>query len=349
MMITEFAPPVDIATIWTCQQHAFVSVERIPQSSSLHPGVAVVVCTYLRAESLRRFLHSLAEQTLRPDQLIVVDASPDDSTEVMLQAFPNLAGLATEVLYMRVIGSLRGLTKQRNLGAKFVTVDKLAYFDDDVVLLPTCLEEMARVHQEYGEAVAGVGGYIVNGRSTVSLRWRVRRWLRVVPSLEPGRYFRSGMSTPWGFLPPNEDLTQGDWLPGCAMMWKTETVRNVGFRELFSGYAQGEDLDFSLRARSRGKLVVTGKAHLLHLTDNQGRPDPYRRGYMAIYNRYLIHRETYPDALSRLIFIYAWLVDTLFLLYRLLSPAEFRSTLAQLRGRLDAVLDLMINRKPRLC
>lgn len=349
MMITEFAPPVDIATIWTCQQHAFVSVERIPQSSSLHPGVAVVVCTYLRAESLKRLLHSLAEQTLRPDQLIVVDASPDDSTEVMLRAFPNLAGLAAEVLYMRVEGSLRGLTRQRNLGAKFVKVDKLAYFDDDVVLLPTCLEEMARVHQEYGEAVAGVGGYIVNGRSTVSLRWRVRRWLRVVPSLEPGRYFRSGMSTPWGFLPPNEDLTQGDWLQGCATMWKTETVKSVGFRELFSGYAQGEDLDFSLRVRSCGKLVVTGKAHLLHLTDDQGRPDPYWLGYMAIYNRYLIHREIYPDMFSRLVFIYAWTMDTLFLLRGLLSPSAFRPTLAYLRGRLGAALDLTLNRKPGLC
>jgi len=214
-------------------------------------------------------LCSLSEQTRQPDQLIVVDASPDDSTEAMMRAFTNLAGLAAEVLYVRVAGALRGLTRQRNLGAKFVTVDKLAYFDDDVVLLPTCLEEMARVHQEYGETVAGVGGYIVNGHSTVSLRWRVRRWLRVVPSLEPGRYFRSGISTPWGFLPPNEDLTEGDWLQGGAAMWRTAIDWEKTFRELFSGYAQSEDLDFSLRARTKGKLVVAGRAHLLHLLSDR--------------------------------------------------------------------------------
>lgn len=339
----------EITVIWTCQQDEFVPLAQIPLNAVLRSGVAVVICTYMRADSLKRFLRSLAEQTLRPDQLIIVDASHDEATELMLRAFSGLANLASEVIYMRVVGSLRGLTRQRNLGAKFVTVDKLAYFDDDVVLLPTCLEEMARVHQQYGEEAAGVGGYIVNGHRTTSLRWRVRRWLGIVPSLEPGRYFRSGMSTPWSFLPPNDDLTEGDWLQGCAAMWKTKIVDEVRFRELFSGYAQSEDLDFSLRARSCGRLMVSGKARLLHLTDDRGRPDPYWRGYMAIYNRYVIHRETYPDALSRLAFIYAWLVDTLFLFCRLLSPATFRPTLAQLWGRLNALVDLTVNGKLRFC
>ncbi len=336
--------PAHIIVIWKYQDGHFVPVRGFPANADPSPGVAVVICTYRRAESLKCFLHSLGEQTLRPGQLVIVDASPDEDTEAMLRAFSDLGELADEVMYIRVAGPLRGLTRQRNLGARFVTVDKLAFFDDDVVLLPTCLEEMARVHQEYGGAVAGVGGYIVNGRSNVSLRWRVRHWLRVVPSLEPGRYYRSGMSTPWGFLPPNDGLTEGDWLQGGATMWQTAVVRKIGFREALEGYAQSEDMDFSLRARTMGRLVVTGRARLFHLHDQRGRPDPYGQGYMAIRNRYLIHREIYPDRVSRLLFVYAWLIDTLFVCLRLFSPTTFRWAALQILGRLSAISDLVQGR-----
>lgn len=344
MTSAESILPADIAVIWRSRVGQLVPVKGFPADTILQPGVAVVICTYLRAESLKRFLYSLAEQTLQPNQLIIVDASPDNATELMLRAFPDIESLAADVTYMRVMGSLRGLTRQRNLGARFVIVDKLAYFDDDVVLLPTCLEEMTLVHQQYGEEVAGVGGYIVNGCSSISLRWRVRRWLRVVPSLEPGRYCRSGVSTPWGFLPPNDTLTEGDWLQGGAAMWRTTVVQGVTFQEQFGGYGQSEDLDFSLRARPRGKLVVAGKAQLLHLPDDRGRPDHYRREYMAICNRYFIHREVYPDLLSRLNFIYGWLIDSVFLLRGLFSPGRFRQSSAQLHGRLRASFDLIFNR-----
>ncbi len=337
----------DIVVALSCTAcNAMVPLVQNKSSETLSPGVALVICTYCRPGSLQRFINSLREQTLRPHQLIIVDASPDNAVEKMLRAYDNLNDLAVvNVLYLRVTGSLRGLTRQRNLGTKFVLMDKLAFFDDDVVLMPDCLEQMCEVFQQYDAGmVAGVSAYIVNDAVAISYhskRWKFRQLIGVVPSFEPGRYFRSGMSTNWNFLLPNEGVTKGDWLPGTAMMWRTEIVRLAGFNERFSGYGQGEDLDFSLRARKHGMLLMAGKAHLEHLHEETGRPDWYKIGYMSIYNRYHIHRNIFSDYSSRILFIYAWTLDTIMLASGLCLPHLTRLTLLQLQGRLRAVIDLL--------
>lgn len=202
------------------------------EEGELRPGVAVAVCTYCRAKGLNRFLDSLGAQQRRPEQLVIVDASPDDKTEQSLRKRPDLDALAAAVLYFRVTGP--------------------------------------------------------------RLIWRLRTALKIVPHLRPGSYCRSGMSITWSFLPPNEELTEGQWLPGVAM-WKTAVVRELGFFEGFYGYCQGEDLEFSLRAARKGSLVMAGAARVLHLHEASGRPDHFKRGYMAIYNRYQIHRRGLED------------------------------------------------------
>lgn len=315
---------------------------------ALARGLAVIVCTHRRPESLRRFLESLAAQDQHPDQLLIVDASPDDSSERMLRDFPRAEQLADELRYARVEGDQRGLTRQRNLALSWVTTDLVVFFDDDIVLLPGCLSEMQKVHRELGDQVVGVGAFMQNQCSPEAwpLLWRVRRRLGMTPNLQPGRYHRSGVSTPWVFQAETDELIEGDWLPGCAMMWKTVVVRAAGFDERFDGYAQGEDLDISLRVRHQGKLLVAGPARVLHLYEPSGRPDPFRWGYMAIYNKYQIHRRALPDRgwCDVAWFAYAWTVDTLLLARHLTALSMWGPVARQLAGRLTAVYDILRGR-----
>jgi GT2 family glycosyltransferase len=319
-----------------------------PDPLMLAEGLALVICTYKRADSLQRFLDSLAEQDERPDQLIIVDASPTDETEQMLRAYANIESLAYNMLYFRVGGPLKGLPRQRNFALHWVTTDLVAFFDDDIVLLPGCLKELVRVHRAGGDEVAGVGAFAESQiwpPGTIPL-WRVRLLLRMMSNLKPGRYHRSGVSTPWVLLEPTEELVEGDWLSGCAMVWKTEIAQSIGFNERFAGYALGEDLDFSLRVRGRGKLLVAGRARVQHLYELSGRPDHFTWGYMAIYNRYDIHRRLLPDR-SRsdtLLFIYVWTLDTVLLMRHLFSPGRRIAILKRIAGRLLAAYDLLRGR-----
>ena len=313
-------------------------------------GVAVAICTHQRPDSLKRFLVSLALQDRRPDELIIVDASEDGATEQMLQELPNVDQFAARFLYLRVSGALKGITHQRNFALRWVSTDLVAFFDDDIELLPNCLREMERVHRETKQVLAGVGAFMCNQAWPLhdSWVWRTRQNLGLVPSLQPGRYYRSGISVPWN-IPSLDGLMEGDWLPGCAMMWKTAIARNVGFNENFGGYAVGEDLEFSLRARHFGRLVVSGAARVIHYYEVAGRPDPFKRGYMAIFNRYQIYCRAFPESTSRntIWFSYALAIDTILLARYIVVPSEWLIIILQIAGRLKAIYDIMIARLQR--
>lgn len=345
------ALPDDITVIWTCRDGVFAPVQAFPAEDGLHPGVAVVICTYRRANSLKRLLHSLAEQTLRPDELIIVDASPDEATELMLRVFPSLESLAAKVIYMRVAGALRGLTRQRNLGARFVTVDRLAYFDDDVILLSTSLQEFSEIYQQFGEEIVGVGGHIDGYRSS-SLRYRIRRLLGVVSSSQPFRYSRTGIWTGYGQGVKGRKAVEVDVLPGCAMMWRTSVVQRLRFSEYFVDYSAGEDIEFSLRARKWGKLVLAVDAHVTHFHDPYGRPNYFKLGYMIVSNSYYIHRtclenRTWKD---EFLFFYARGIDLLLRSLDLIRPRRTRQTWSYLCGCTIAYLECMfhLRRNPAL-
>jgi glycosyltransferase involved in cell wall biosynthesis len=292
---------------------------------------------------MKGFLGSLGAQSLVPRRLIIVDASPDEETERLVRGWSGAKPLARLMLYFRVTGPLKGLTRQRNFGIRWVDTDLIAFFDDDVVLRPDCLSEMESVHRRLNGDVVGVGGYTEGEFQPPDLLWRTRRFLGIVSDLRPGSYQRSGMSVPWSFLPPTRGVVEADWLPGCAMMWATGVIRDIGFSEAFEGYAQGEDLDFSLRARRKGKLVIAGAARFLHLFDENGRPNHGKLGYMAVYNRYQIQRRGLDDRswLDVAWFVYAWSLDTLMLARNFVFPRRVVPTLLHLGGRLRASMDLL--------
>lgn len=299
---------------------------------SFEQGCSVLVCTRHRPGLLERFLDSLALQSATPDSLIIVDASGDQLSRRVLERHARRDALARCIRYVRVDASLTGVTRQRNLGLRLVTTDLVAVFDDDIVLQPGCLAAMAQAHRD-DPGLAGVGAFIENEQEQPSLIWRLRRLLLVVPTLAPGRYFGSGVSTPWRFAAAPATPVEGDWLPGGAVMWRTESARANGFAEDLDGYGVGNDLEFSLRIGRRGRQAVVGGARLLHLQQAGGRPDSERLGYESLRNWWYIHSVGSGDGLGpRCWFVYAVLVETALQSISLLRPARARETWRYLRG-----------------
>jgi GT2 family glycosyltransferase len=125
-------------------------------------------------------------------------------------------------------------------------------------------------------------------------------------------------------------------------MWQTNVARELGFSPSFTGYGQAEDLEFSLRAGQRGKLVLSTRARLLHLQEPSGRHDAFQEGYMGLYNRFVIHRMYWRGRARWAIlhFTYSWTLDTLMLCRGFLSPRQFRGTCLRLLGRAAAARDI---------
>ena len=95
----------------------------------VNPAVSAVIPTRNRPASLARLLGSIAGQTRRPGEVIIVDASdvPADE-EVLRQRFPSLN--------IRIIPSEPALCRQRNLGIARASGELILLADDDIAFPP---------------------------------------------------------------------------------------------------------------------------------------------------------------------------------------------------------------------
>lgn len=319
-------------------------------SGDLQTGLTVCICTYKRPASLRQFLDSLAEHDTKPDRLVIVDASPDKRTKEAFAAFERVDDLAEEVVYWHVTGELDTLTCSRNYALSSVATDLAVFFDDDIVLQDGCLKEMVKVHRDEGDAVVGVGALDLHGVQKPSTMWKIRRLFWIAPTLKPGAYARTGVSIPWTFQGATDEILEGDWLSGCCMMWKTAVARRVGFNEGFGGHSTGEDLDLSLRMGRHGKLMVAGKAHILHLHDAAGRPNSYMMAYAGIHNAYDIHRRCLQNRsfLDVIRFMYAYGMDTALRTVTMLRPGQVSRRWNFVRGRCAFFMEKLFHLRSKL-
>lgn len=95
------------------------------------PRISAIIPTYNRAALLDGTLRSLMEQTVRPDEVIVVDDGSEDETASVVAQFPPC------VRYIRIANS--GAPVARNAGASQATGDWLWFCDSDDLWHPTYL------------------------------------------------------------------------------------------------------------------------------------------------------------------------------------------------------------------
>lgn len=98
------------------------------------PAITVIVPTYNRAHLLRATLRSVCEQTLRPDEILVVDDGSTDGTEAAL------ADLQESILYRRIEHG--GAGAARNAGLATACGEYVAFLDSDDLWEPRFLERM---------------------------------------------------------------------------------------------------------------------------------------------------------------------------------------------------------------
>lgn len=327
----------------------------------------LIICTYKRAQSLLQLLQSVTVQTCYPDTIIIVDGSPDNKTEIILQEnkFRNLK-------YHKVTPEQRGLTKQRNIGINLTDSDSdiICFLDDDTILETAYFEELLKAYILYPDA-KGVGGYITNevkwqqntpGYSATSKEFEYDGWVRSEGSrfvlrkklgldtdVPPGFLPKFSHGRSIGFLPPSGKIYPVTHLIGAAFSFKKEIFQNFHFSEYFDGYGLYEDADFCLRVAKTGKLYVNTKARLEHHHDASGRPNQYMYGKMVVRNGWYVWRvenekPSFKDKLK-------WHLITLLLIVvrftNIFTTDKKKEAYTETTGRMVGWFSLLFN-KPRL-
>ncbi len=267
----------------------------------------------MRANALLKLLNSVKEQILYPNQILIIDGSTTNETQLVLEnnLFDNL-------VYYQVTNENRGLTKQRNFGIeKLATSSKIVCFlDDDTVLDSHYFSEIVKSYKLYPNAL-GVGGYISNESHWEKAAsnyqpnsnefyfdgWKRKDGSRFIfrkklglDSTTPPCFmpeFSHGRSV--SFLPPSGKIYEVEQFMGGVSSFKKEVFEKYQFSTYFEGYGLYEDADFTLRLSKSGKLYVNTNATLGHFHDGSGRPNKFQYGKMVIRNGWYVWRVKYPN------------------------------------------------------
>lgn len=324
---------------------------------------SLIICTYQRSKSLLQLLQSVQEQTLYPDEILVIDGSTDEETKQIItnSSFLNLN-------YFLVAKEHRGLTKQRNFGIAKVSADVeiVCFLDDDTVLEKEYFEELIATYSKYPNAL-GVGGYIHNETKWEQVgeqytpkinefyfdgwkrkdgsRFVVRKKIGLDSDCPPGfsSLFLHGRSV--GFLPPSGKVYEVEQLMGGVSSFKKVVFETFQFSTYFEGYGLYEDADFCLRVAKTGKLYLNTAANLNHYHAVSGRPNQYQYGKMVVRNGWYVWRvkNANPALKDR----FKWHAITLLLTFirfsNAFTTAKRREAFTEALGRTVGWLSLMFN------
>jgi glycosyltransferase involved in cell wall biosynthesis len=329
--------------------------------------LTLIICTYKRSNVITDLLDSVLIQTVYPDEVLIIDGSPDDLTKEVLAAksYNNLH-------YFKVGTENRGLTKQRNYGIERVNSDSviIAFLDDDTVLDKNYFEQLLATYSLYPDAL-GVGGYINNEvqwqkvsenyKPTVNeffydgykrkdgSRFVARKKLYLDSNCAPSWSSNYSHGRSLGFLPPSGKIYEVEQLMGGVSSFKKEVFQTMQFSTYFEGYGLYEDADFTIRVAKTGKLYINTNAQLGHFHDSAGRPNKYIYGKMVVRNGWYVWRVKNPNPKFKDWF--KWHAITGLLIFiratNIVTSADKKEALTETAGRVVGLISLIFN-KPKI-
>ncbi|NJN67219.1 MAG: glycosyltransferase family 2 protein [Chloroflexaceae bacterium] len=205
-------------------------MHRDSDQAPTRPEVSVVICTFTeqRWERLVCAVESVQQQSVPPDEIIVVVDHNPPLYEVIRSRFPEV-----------IVGENHekaGLSEARNSGVALARGAIIAFIDDDAVAAPDWLEHLLAAYQD--EQVMGVGGAIHSVWASGRPAWFPREFDWVLGCTYVGS---------------PEESAPVQRLIGCNMSFRREVFDRIGrFRSEIGRVGNrpfaGEETEFSIRA-----------------------------------------------------------------------------------------------------
>jgi GT2 family glycosyltransferase len=262
------APAAEVLNVGPKQASTSLNIQDSPRFR-----VSVVIVSWRRPQHVRSCLEHVERLDPKPDEVLIVDASPDDLTAAVVNDF----AWAKRIPFP---GGAGHMTTSRNVGLLCVTGDVVAFIDDDANVRESWLRGLHRAFAD--PTVAAVAGRTCNGQPGEELEGVT----------EIGRLLPNGNLT-GNFAADPGSVVDVDHGIGANMAFRREALATLGgFRDDFAGTgAVREDADIFLRLRGLGyRAVFVPDAVVDHVgaPHVRGRRFDYRYGFWALRNQALL-------------------------------------------------------------
>ncbi|BCL35195.1 glycosyltransferase [Nostoc sp. MS1] len=249
--------------------------------------ISAIVPTRNRSQPLARTLHSLAQQSVQPVEMIVIDGSSDDTTQKLCQS--QIPGLTTDIKYYRATEI--GAATQRNQAMLHANQNFIWLMDDDILLEPECLIRLWKALQS-DIHLGGVNAMITNQRYLPP--GRISRWLFMflhgrLETTYAGKCIGPGLN----LLPEDDanlpEIVPVEWLNTTCTLYRREVLPQPLFPANFTGYSLMEDVTLSLVVGKQWKLANVRTARIFH--DSQPGDHKNNSGVLAkmdLVNRHYV-------------------------------------------------------------
>lgn len=205
--------------------------------------IAVIIATYRRPHLIGRALDSIARQTRRPREIIVVDDASGDDTGQVVATWSAANAIPVRFIVAETNG---GAGVARNLGMAAATSPLIAFLDSDDEYAPDALDHLAAPLTNHPEAV-------------VSFADAMQHWTDGTPSipmmrrcLTPGVEADSIGGDLYRLNDPQSALLLTSMIPTCAAVFRRAAAEAVGW---MPSYRHGEDWIFWLKLTGRGDFL----------------------------------------------------------------------------------------------
>ena len=228
--------------------------------------LTVIIPTYNRHGCVRENLTRLRAQDRPPEQIIVVDASPDQRTATVAAEFSG-------VTYLRNPGGRGNTPNSRNLALKHADGEILAFLDDDAFVHDGWAENLRTSYADL--TVGGVAGRALNGQPGEEQAGRDAI----------GHFLPDGRLT-GNFAADPGQIVEVDHMIGCNMSMRASVVGELGgFRDDMAPGPFGicEETELCVRAKRLGYRLIFNPAVC---ADHVGARQPGGRRFSPKYSFY---------------------------------------------------------------
>jgi glycosyltransferase involved in cell wall biosynthesis len=213
--------------------------------------LAIIIPTKDRPEKIKDLLNSITIQNVQCRRIIIVDGG--ESIKDIILSYKKLP-----IEYYSC--DTPGQIIQRNLAlSKLTDGDKLvAFFDDDLVLMPESIKCMINMWNKVEKETAGISFNIINNPP---VKHNLLKSFIGMSNKKMGAILRSGYNVP---ISPTEKNIKTEWLCGGATVWRQRILKTYINQDIQSRWAVCEDIIFSYPISKHYSLYVCADAKVRH-------------------------------------------------------------------------------------